>query len=122
MFAFLKVGRTVVATAVATAVAMICGAALAQAPEHGVPVEGGLLKIGTVQRAVQAFGTLKSNESVILKPEVPAIVAMVTGSEGQMVAKGTLLVRLDDRILQAELEQVSARVELSRQIWSVLRI
>ncbi len=100
---------------VAMAIAPMCSAALAQTPERGVPVEGGPVKIGAVQRVVQAVGTLKSNESVILKPEVPGIVAMVTGSEGQMVAKGTLLVRLDDRILQAELEQVSARVELSRQ-------
>ncbi|MBM3515813.1 MAG: biotin/lipoyl-binding protein, partial [Alphaproteobacteria bacterium] len=89
--------------------------ALAQAPERRVPVEGGPVRIGAIERTVQAVGTLKSNEGVILKPEVPGLVSMVTGNEGPFVKKGNILVQLDDRILAAEAEQVTARFELSRQ-------
>lgn len=106
---------TVTAISAAFAALVFGSAVLAQAPERRVPVEGGPVTVGSVQRTVQAVGTLKSNDSVVLKPEVPGLVGMVTGSEGQFVSKGAVLVQLDDRILLAELDQVAARHELSRQ-------
>jgi membrane fusion protein (multidrug efflux system) len=92
---------------------------LISADVHGqnraVPVDGGPVKVATIERTVEAVGTLTSNESVVLKPEVAGIVSMITSEEGHFVRKGTLVAQLEDRILQAEHEQVLARFELSRQ-------
>jgi len=82
--------------------------------EIRVPVDGGKVILGTVERTVEAIGTLKSNESVALKPEIPGLVSMVIGEEGQFVSAGTILVQLEDRILNAEREQVLARHDLSK--------
>jgi membrane fusion protein (multidrug efflux system) len=59
-------------------------------------------------------GSLLSAESVVLKPEVNGRVVEIGFKEGQQVAKGQMLVRLDPSVNAAEIEAAQAAVELAR--------
>lgn len=63
---------------------------------------------------VAAVGTLKSNESVVLRPEVSGRVASIGFKDGAIVAKGAVLVVFDAAIQDAELEQAKANLALAR--------
>lgn len=61
----------------------------------------------------QAVGSLKSNESVVLRPETAGRVAAINFRDGAVVAKGTVLVSLDAAIQEAELQQARANLALA---------
>ena len=63
---------------------------------------------------VAAVGTLKSNESVVLRPEVAGRVASIGFKDGAIVAKGAVLVVFDAAIQDAELLQARANLALAR--------
>ncbi|NJD25149.1 MAG: efflux RND transporter periplasmic adaptor subunit [Betaproteobacteria bacterium] len=61
-----------------------------------------------------AVGTLKSNESVVLRPETAGRIAAINFRDGAIVARGTVLVALDAAVQEAELAQARANLELAR--------
>jgi membrane fusion protein, multidrug efflux system len=63
---------------------------------------------------VAAVGTLKSNESVVLRPETAGRVASIGFKDGAVVAKGTVLVVFDAAIQDAELLQARANLALAK--------
>ncbi|MGB4065545.1 MAG: efflux RND transporter periplasmic adaptor subunit [Azonexus sp.] len=63
---------------------------------------------------VAAVGTLKSNESVMLRPEIAGRVASIGFKDGAIVAKGTVLVVFDAAIQDAELLQARANLALAK--------
>jgi membrane fusion protein (multidrug efflux system) len=63
---------------------------------------------------VSAVGTLKSNESVVLRPEIAGRIAAIGFKDGSVVGKGTELVALDAAIQQAELQQARANLALAQ--------
>lgn len=63
---------------------------------------------------VSAVGTLKSRESVVLRPETPGRVSAINFKDGSIVARGTLLVALDAAIPSAELQQAKANMALAQ--------
>lgn len=63
---------------------------------------------------VAAVGTLKSNESVVLRPEVAGRVASIGFKDGAIVPKGAVLVVFDAAIQDAELQQARANLALAR--------
>jgi len=77
-------------------------------------VEAVPVKIGNVARTVTAVGSLLSNESVVIRPEMAGRISEIAFQEGQRVAKGTVLVRLDDSIARATLAQAQASIAFSR--------
>ncbi len=77
-------------------------------------VEAGKVQVGPMVREITAIGTLLSNESVIIRPEIAGRVLRISFDEGQRVKKGQLLVQLDDSSYQAEVEQAKASLELSK--------
>jgi len=79
-----------------------------------MPVEAVPVKIGTVARTVTAVGSLLSNESVVVRPEIAGRIAEIAFQEGQRVTKGSVLVRLDDSIARATLAQAQASIAFSR--------
>jgi RND family efflux transporter MFP subunit len=79
-----------------------------------VPVETALVQVGPIQRRLTAVGSLRSNESVIIRPEVAGRIAQIRFDEGERVTKGQPLVMFDDTIYRAEVEEVRASLELSR--------
>ena len=61
-----------------------------------------------------AVGTLKSNESVVLRPETSGRIAAIHFKDGQVVRRGALLLSLDAGIQEAELQQARANLALAR--------
>ena len=89
-------------------------AAGGRGPGGPVPVEAQPVRVGPAETSLDAVGTLVSNESVVLRPEVSGRVASINFGEGGMVSKGTVLVELDSSIEQAELAQAQAARTLAR--------
>lgn len=65
-------------------------------------------------RGVTAVGSLRSDESVTVRPEVAGRIAQIGFKEGERVAKGQLLFKLDDSVARAEFEQARANHVLAR--------
>jgi membrane fusion protein (multidrug efflux system) len=59
-------------------------------------------------------GSLRSDESVTLRPEVAGRISSIAFQEGQRVSKGAMLVRLDPAVPQAEAQQSRANLVLAR--------
>lgn len=79
-----------------------------------MPVEAVPVKVGAVARTVTAVGSLLSNESVVIRPEVAGRITEIAFQEGQRVTRGTVLVKLDDSIARATLAQAQASIAFSR--------
>jgi membrane fusion protein (multidrug efflux system) len=84
-------------------------------PPAVVTVEMSPVEVGTVVTDVGAVGSLRSNESVIIRPEIPGRITEIRFSEGDRVAKGAILFRLEDGVYQAERAEAEASFNLSRQ-------
>jgi len=77
------------------------------------PVETVVVKPGVVQEDLQAVGSLRSNESVILRPEVSGRIATIAFRDGQSVRRGQMMVLLDSSLNQAEVAQARAEFDLA---------
>ncbi len=65
-------------------------------------------------QTITAVGSLRSDESVTLRPEVAGRISAIQFQEGQRVAKGAMLVRLDPAINEAEVQQARANLTLAQ--------
>jgi len=79
-----------------------------------VSVEVAQVKTIALQDDAQAVGSLRSRQSVVLRPEVAGRIAQIGFAEGQRVRKGQLLVQLDDVLQRAELSQAQAQLSIAR--------
>jgi membrane fusion protein, multidrug efflux system len=77
-------------------------------------VEVAQVRTMPLQDDAQAVGTLRSRQSVTLRPEVAGRIARIGFTEGARVRKGQLLVQLDDVLQQAELSQAQAQLSIAR--------
>jgi membrane fusion protein (multidrug efflux system) len=100
----------------------MAGGAVSQAP--GAPGPGGppagpvaveVAKVvtDTVQEDVDAVGTLRSNEAVVVRPEISGRIDRLNFTEGAAVQKGQVIVALDDSVPAAELAQAKANLALA---------
>ncbi|GAB4468245.1 MAG: efflux RND transporter periplasmic adaptor subunit [Burkholderiaceae bacterium] len=87
----------------------------AKGPPGGgaAPVEVVVLQPTRISEDLQAVGSLRSNESVILRPEVSGRIATIAFRDGQPVKRGQLLVALDSSLNQAEVAQARAELDLA---------
>ena len=63
---------------------------------------------------VEAVGTARAAQAVVLLAEVPGRVAEIHFQQGQQVTRGQLLVTLDDRNARAELARAEAEYQRAR--------
>jgi membrane fusion protein (multidrug efflux system) len=84
------------------------------APGAAVSVEAVKVATLSLPQTISAVGSLRSDESVTLRPEVAGRIAAIGFQEGQKVAKGTVLVRLDPAINEAEVQQARANLKLAQ--------
>jgi membrane fusion protein (multidrug efflux system) len=77
-------------------------------------VEVGRAEALTLTDDVQAVGSLKAAQGVMLRPEVSGRIAKLGFIEGQRVRRGQLLVQLDDTLQQAQLKQAEASASIAR--------
>ena len=82
-------------------------------PGGPTPVEVVVVRPTAVQEDLQAVGSLRSNESVVLRPEVSGRIATIGFRDGQVVKKGQLLIGLDSTLNEAEVAQYRAEYDLA---------
>jgi len=79
-----------------------------------VAVEVARISASDFSDEASAVGTLKSNESVMLRPETAGRIAAINFKDGAIVNRGALLVALDAAVQEAELQQAKANLALAR--------
>lgn len=67
---------------------------------------------------VSAVGSLVSNESVVLRPEVSGRIEAIRFRDGEPVQRGAVLVELDAAVQRAELQQARANLTLAEADFS----
>ena len=87
------------------------GAAAGGAP---MTVEATKVARQALPQMITAVGSLRSDESVTLRPEVAGRIDAILFKEGQNVSKGMTLVRLDPAINKAEVQQAKANLVLAK--------
>jgi membrane fusion protein (multidrug efflux system) len=98
-----------------TGPAAAASAAPAPAGRTGpVVVEVGKVEAATLEQDAQAVGTLRSRQSVMVRPEVSGRVVRLGFSDGQRIRRGQVLVKLDDTLQQAQLQQALAQAGIAR--------
>lgn len=96
---------------------MPAASAPAKAPGAAGPptmVEAAKVARQSLPQAITAVGSLRSDESITVRPEVAGRISDILFKEGQHVAKGTTLIRLDPAINAAEVQQARANLKLAQ--------
>ena len=89
------------------------------APASGGPggpaaVEVGKAETMRLSDEVQAVGSLKSVQGVMLRPESSGRISKLGFADGARVVKGQLLVQLDDTLQRAQVQQAEAQASIAR--------
>lgn len=82
-------------------------------PAPGLNVNGVVVSTASFSNDLGITGAIEANESVSLQSEVPGLVTGIYFKEGTNVKKGTLLVKINDRDIQAQLQQAQTKQKLS---------
>ena len=77
-------------------------------------VEVGRVQVQRIVDEAQAVGSLRSRQSVVLRPEVSGRISKLPITDGQRVKKGQVLVQLDDTLQAAQLRQAQAQASIAR--------
>lgn len=80
-----------------------------------LPVEAVTLKAQKLAAGLQTVGSLRADESVVVRPEVAGRVARIGFTEGATVRAGQPLIILDGSTQQAALNEAVANLENSRR-------
>ena len=78
------------------------------------PVEVAAAAAKTMSDDITAVGSLLSDESVQIAAETSGRVAQIKFTEGDVVAAGTVLIKLDDALISAQVEDAEARLTLAQ--------
>lgn len=93
----------------------VASAGAGGSPQGGpVSVEVARAEAMTIVDDVQAVGSLKARQGVMVRPEVSGRIARLGFTDGQAVRQGQLLVQLDDTLQRAQLEQAKAQASIAR--------
>jgi membrane fusion protein (multidrug efflux system) len=78
-------------------------------------IEGFIVKPSAIDQIISISGTIKPMEETVLMPEVPGRVVLINLDEGKFVRQGTILIKLFDEDLQAQLHKAQAQLDLAEQ-------
>lgn len=101
-------------TAVAPAPAGAAARANGAGPARPVTVEAVRVQLMKLTDDAQSVGSLRSRQSVMLRPEVSGRVVRLNFKDGERVRKGQLLVQFDDQLQQAQIKQSQAELSIAR--------
>lgn len=79
----------------------------------GLAVEGIVVQAATFDNDLEISGSIEANESVVLRSEVSGLVTGIFFKEGSSVSKGMVLVKINDRDIQAQLRDAATKQNLS---------
>ena len=103
----------------ATMLALLAASAIAQpakAPGAGappaMPVKAVAARLAPAVDEANAVGSLRADESVVIRPEIAGRIAEIRFEEGQSVKKGALLATLDSAEVRAQLASAQAQATL----------
>jgi membrane fusion protein (multidrug efflux system) len=120
----MKFSRTIFATTVSSVLILFLGSCSSgksgnvkeiKSAERIMVVEGYVVKQTTLDQTVVASGTLKAFEETVLMPDVSGRVVRINFEEGNFVKKGTLLIKLYDEDLQAEMKKLQTQLSIAEQ-------
>jgi membrane fusion protein (multidrug efflux system) len=77
-------------------------------------VEATKVSMQAMPQTITAVGSLRSDESITVRPEVAGRINEILFKEGQHVAKGSTLIRLDPSVNAAEVQQARANLTLAK--------
>jgi membrane fusion protein (multidrug efflux system) len=89
------------------------GGAKGGGAQQSLMVDGIVVKPASFANNLEVTGTLEANESVALQSEVPGLVTGIFFKEGSNVRKGSVLVKINDRDIQAQLQEALTKQTLS---------
>ena len=81
-----------------------------------LPVDLLVVKPESFTETLPVIGSIEANESIILKSEVSGKITGIYFSEGQHVDEGTLLIKVYDDDLQAQLAKAQANLKLTEDV------
>src|SRR5687767_9406346 len=87
-------------------------------PGGGMPpssVETVKLQATSAPNLFETVGTLRSSESITVRPEVGGTIERIHFADGQQVARGALLFTMDDALVRADLNEANANLQNSRR-------
>jgi len=87
----------------------------ANRPAATMQVDGFIVKQKALSDNVEVPGTLIANESTEIHPEISGRVVQLNVSEGRYVSRGTLLAKLYDGDLQAQLKKLQVQLQIAKQ-------
>jgi membrane fusion protein (multidrug efflux system) len=101
------------------------GSTTAQAAAPGAPakassgpppvvIEAMRVSVVNLPQAITAVGSLRSDETVIVRPEIAGRISQIQFREGERVTLGQVLVKLDESIQKADLDRARANLTLSK--------
>lgn len=86
-----------------------------QAAHSALSVEGYVVNTSVLHSSIEIAGSLLPFEETEIHPEVAGKVVMLSIKEGAIVKKGTLLAKLFDGDLQAQLHKLSVQLQIAQK-------
>jgi membrane fusion protein (multidrug efflux system) len=86
-----------------------------QMPVH---VEVAQVKVAPLDQVLTAVGSLSSPQETVVAPQITGKIVELNIKQGEVVKRGTVLVRLDDAIQKATVLSAEAAVANARQIYA----
>ncbi len=80
-----------------------------------MPVDVDSARRQSIVDAVRATGRIEANQAIELRPDEQGRITELLFREGQSVAEGTPLVKIDDAMIKAQIERAKADKDLSGQ-------
>jgi len=106
---------------IALLLAIFACTSFAQAPKDtakvppAMPVKAAAARTAPAVDELGAVGTLRADEAVTIRPEIAGRIAEIRFNEGQSIARGAVLVKLDQAELAAVLASSASQAQLDRQ-------
>ena len=93
-------------------------------PTHAATIPVRVIQVvqRDVPRYVSGIGAVLSLHSVMIRPQIDGILTQLLVKEGQSVKAGDLLATLDDRSIQASLDQANAQLGQNQALLRVAQI
>lgn len=85
------------------------------APAPAISVEGLVVKTSSINEVVEASGTILANEATEIRPEISGRITQLNIREGAVVPKGSLLVKIYDGDLQAQLNKLVVQLQIAEK-------
>ena len=84
-------------------------------PDPPTVVDVIVARNGSIPNIIEANGTVVANEYVELHPEVSGRITYLNVPEGKQVAAGTIIARINDADLRAQLEKSKVQLDLAQK-------